>query len=205
MENIYYLYQVNKGTIKIGNEDALIQYIAGRWQLRPEIWCEVYESGKKYYYNPLISLSYCENQSYQKNGKIYQFFDSKNRIINPINYKEISFLYYKQGKTLYLYNRVYYKYYLKWYTQANNYKFRYDPVPFVHRFHGSYQRMQKTKHIFMAHDDPLYGNKYARGTTRGVPSWWDDKIKKRDIKNWKHQSKCRHQWQRGEKDHWLGQ
>ena len=208
METIYYVYNAYKGTtLTIGNKEDLIKYLAGSWEL-----CQTGNDmtrWRKTSYNHLIHYSYCEEQSYQKHGKIYQFFDNYGRIVNPKDYVEISFNYYLHGKTLYIFERKINRRskYFGYFRYLNNYKYRYDPVPYIYKIRrgGPFQRNPKTKHIFMVYDEPFYGRKYARGTDRGVPSWWDDKIKKRDIKNWKHQSKCRHQWQRGEKDHWLGQ
>lgn len=193
-EIIYYMYERNSSgnrIVKLGNKESFIMILAGYW--RQDYFSEEY-------YNPIFTSFFCSNKE-ETNDKFYQFFDNYNRIINPIEYKNISFQYFLLGKTIR--RNVFYS--LRYYERIkreNHYRFRYDPVPYTYKGRGGpSQKQQKVKHILLALED----KEFSRGSKKDIPRWWDDKFKQRDIKNWKHQSKCRHQWQRGVKDQWLGQ
>ena len=178
-----------------GNEKELIAKIAGYWRKCYSCPEENIFSDFKFI-NDFIEQCACSPKD--PGGRRYQIFDNYNRIIQPLDYKDSSFLYWQ--------SLSYPKGHKRWSKWDNvHYIFRQGPVPHTRKWWrgGSRQRMQKTKHIFLAHDDPIYKDEFARGSTRLIPSWWDDKFKERDIKNWKHQSKCRHQWQRGKKDQLL--
>lgn len=179
----------------------LISYIAGGWQEEDlfNIGYGKYKywNGKKYW-NKIICL--CNTES-------YQILDNYNRIIQPLNYIDISFIYYKQGKVIFFrkFWRSHGKYiesYKIRIKQEKKIKFRYDPIPGTHKWSGGpSQRMQRVRPALLSMQDPTF----KRGSKKQIPTEWDDKFKERYIKNWKHQSKCRHQWQRGKKDQWLGQ
>ncbi len=197
-EIIYYMYERNSygnRIVKLGNKESFIMILAS-------YWIKDYFSEK--YDNPIFTSFFCSNKE-ETNDKFYQFFDNYHRIINPIDYKNISFQYFLLGKTLrknvFSSLRYYQRYYQK-IKRKSYYRFRYDSVPYIHKWRGgSSQKPQKVKHILFALED----KEFSRGSKKDIPIWWDDKFKQRDIKNWKHQSKCRHQWQRGMKDQWLGQ
>lgn len=190
--------QKKKGTIK---EDELIAYLASGW--REDLYNLGYGEYKywnnKKYWNIIISRC---------NIGIYTILDNYNRVIQPLDYIDISFGYYKQGKiiTLMEYNYKILGRYAESYKirikQEKKIKFRYDPIPGTHKWGGGpSQRMQRVRPALLSMQDPVF----KRGSKNQIPTEWDDKFKKRNIKNWKHQSKCRHQWQRGKKDQWLGQ
>ena len=190
--------QKKKGTIK---EDELIAYLAGGWK---EDLCGLSYGEYKYwddkkYWNIIISRC---------NIGIYTILDNYNRIIQPSDYIDISFFYYKQGKiiTLREYNYKTHGKYIASYKirtkQEKKIKFRYDPIPGTYKWSGGpSQKMQRVRPALLSMQDPTF----KRGSKKQIPTEWDDKFKERYIKNWKHQSKCRHQWQRGKKDQWLGQ
>ena len=190
--------QKKKGTIK---EDELIAYLASGWR---EDLCDLGYGEYKYWNNKKywnIIISRC-------NIGIYTILDNYNRVIQPLDYIDISFGYYKQGKIITLREYNYknlggytesYKIRIK---QEKKIRFRYDPIPGTHKWSGGpSQRMQRVRPALLSMQDPTF----KRGSKKQIPTEWDDKFKERYIKNWKHQSKCRHQWQRGKKDQWLGQ
>lgn len=198
-DTIYYIYRRDHQDERIwlvGNEEKLIQTIAGFWK---PYWFENRQPNPQKisdHFNSLLDSFYCCN-----NPPLYKdflIFDNFNRIIQPLDYKDISFQYYLHKNYIHLstYKIKRRRYYL------NSFCFRFDPVPDIHKWRGGpRQRMQKTRQILLDYSIP--DNKsFRRGSKKIVPSDWDDKIKSRRIKNWKHQNKCRHQWQRGEKDKW---
>ena len=180
-----------------GNEKELIKEIAKYWR-ENYVWPEdMPRLPRVRFYNSFIENSCCSPKD--PGDKRYQIFDNYGRIIQPRDYEQLSFNYWRYSTGQKLYHRY------NWHRNIH-YTFRRGPVPYIHKWRGGpSQRMQKTKHILLLYDDPFYKKEFSRGSRNMIPQCWDDKFKERDIKNWKHQSKCRHQWQRGEKDHWLGQ
>lgn len=89
-----------------------------------------------------------------------------------------------------------------WYRHKGSraiYRFRIDPVPFIHRFNGWfgnwYKRPKSTQERKMSY---AY-KKYVRGkrSASNLPNSWDD-IKRSDCrtrKSWKNRFKCRKQWE----------
>lgn len=160
------------------------------------------------YSNEILALYYCSKGDLISNPyRHFLIFDNDERVLNPQDFKEESFWIATHSslrkRSLWWLKRTNHSFW--WLKNNKNYIFRKDPVPCVRKWRGGpHQKMPKTKQIFLDYSIPE-NRPFQRGSKKNVPSWWDDKIKSRNIKNWKHQNKCRHQWQRGEKDRWLGQ
>ena len=182
MTNVYNEYEVfylwtiqDEKWSLIGDEQDLIKFLANGYNY----WSIGSEPENKYFDNFGCNL----NETYKK----YQFFNGKDRCINPKDYEAEALKYFKEkikGETgQYSYHYV------------HKYKgtFRREPVEGIHKYRGgSGHRPPKTKHIFAMYDNPEYKD-YNRGTKKIIPSWWDDKFRHVEM-NWKSQRKTRHQW-----------
>lgn len=155
---------------EVGDERALIKYLA-----------ESYED-----ISYLMGFSYYRNDAYDK-----EYFDGYGRKINPRAYEEDAWSFYaeyiankdKNKKFHYVENKVY---------QG---VFRETPVPYTGKKYrgGPSIRPRKIKHIAKLYSDPEY-KKFNRGSRSRYPDgWWDDWDRCVE-RNWKSQSKRRHQW-----------
>lgn len=89
--------------------------------------------------------------------------------------------------------------YLKWYRTRHTYEYRKDPVPYTRKHRGgSWWSMPRTARLIRMYKNPEYKD-FNRGTMKGIPIWWDDKIR-RTQKSWKEQTKNRYQWQKKAKN-----
>jgi hypothetical protein len=179
---IYYFWNIDtQQKYLIGNEKELVHWLAK--QYRPDVWC-----GSELHNDTLDSFACHENDL--KYGKHCQILDGFDRCINPKIYE-------REARLLYL---NYYKHkmvrsdYFYWRKNNVNYVFRYDPVPHTHkRKGGPCVRPRRIKSLKQMYANPEY-KEFNRGSHKDVPDgWWDDWYRCNQ-KNWKKQSKRRHQW-----------
>jgi hypothetical protein len=179
---IYYFWNIDtQQKYLIGNEKELVHWLAK--QYRPDVWC-----GSELHNDTLDSFACHENDL--KYGKHCQILDGFDRCINPKIYE-------REARLLYL---NYYKHkmvrsdYFYWRKNNVNYVFRYDPVPRTHkRKGGPCVRPRRIKSLKQMYANPEHKD-FNRGSHKDVPDgWWDDWYRCNQ-KNWKKQSKRRHQW-----------
>ena len=156
----------------IYSEKELIKYLANGYHFN--IFLDGGNPKDKYNYN---------NKRFK-----YSYKDNYNRIINPFAYEYDAWKYYlnflldKEDKYSYFKNKVYYTP-QKGIPISNTGKKRGGPS--VHP--------RKLKHIALMYSNPEY-KKFNRGSRSDYPNgWWDDFYRHTE-KNWKRQSKRRHQW-----------
>lgn len=89
-------------------------------------------------------------------------------------------------------------YYQRWgYLPDSAYKFREGPWPMIHRrYRWVSYRLPRTTSEKRANADPDIKEFVRAGRNKEVPTARDD-IPRSDayVKSWKHQTKCRHQWE----------
>lgn len=161
---------------RIGTEKNLIMYLANGFKFLD-------------YYDE-YDYSYI---GYSNSRFIEHFFDGYGRDINGYAYKKDAWTYYCQyirgkedtGKKDYSYWR-----------KNKIYKgiFRRTPVEGISKWRGGPSvRPRHIKHLKAMYANPEY-KEFNRGSHKEVPNgWWDDWYRCRE-KNWKSQSKRRHQW-----------
>ncbi len=189
---IYYFWNIDtQEKHLIGNEKELIHWIAK--QFRPDVWC-----GSELHNESLEGFACCEND-YLKYHKKFQILDGYDNCINPKRYERearlLYFNYYKHKKVK--------SDYFYWRKNNVKYAFRYDPVPRTHKRSGGPwvkpRRIKSLKKMYYAY--PEY-KEFNRGSHKDVPDgWWDDWYRCNQ-KNWKSQSKRRHQWKEKEVTEW---
>lgn len=186
---VYFCWEISKQKeYLIGTEKDLIHWLANNYcSSDPIFW----ECGSELR-NPILENFGCNPN---ETNKEYQIFDGLGRCINPKIYE-------REARLLYL---NYYKhqkdkrYYSYWRKSNIKYVFRFDPVPYTSKWRGG--PSTKPRHIRplkkMYYAYPEYKN-FNRGSHKDVPDgWWDDWYRCNQ-KNWKSQSKRRHQWKEKE-------
>lgn len=159
---------------RIGNEQDLIAYLA--YGFHPE----------------LLACNF--NEECRFNERFHKhYFDGYGRDIAATAFKDDAWAYYCkylrnkkfQGKSKQTYWRKKYNYHNV---------FRKTPIPYTGKIKGGPNiRPHRIKHIKAMYDNPEYKG-FNRGSKKDYPDgWWDDWFRSRD-RNWKKQSKRRHQW-----------
>lgn len=113
------------------------------------------------------------------------FLDGQEKIVNPRVYED----------------KVIYEYYLQQYRHNKNswknnliYRYRYDPVPGTgKRRHGGCRKEKNWFHNYKLDYIPEY-EAYVRYKGR-VPNVWDTEPFEGYYKSWKHNTKCKHQYE----------
>ncbi len=165
---------------RIGTEKNLIVYLANGF--KSFSYYDDYDNWSDYGYMGYGNPRFAEH-----------FFDGYGRDINGYAYKKDAWTYYCQhirgkedvGKKDYSYwrrNKVY------------KGTFRRTPVEGISKWRGGPSvRPRRIKHLKAMYANPEY-KEFNRGSHKDVPDgWWDDWYRCRE-KNWKSQSKRRHQW-----------
>ena len=182
---VYYFWNIDtQERYLIGNEKELIHFLAK--QYRPDVWC-----GSELRNATLDFFACSENDL--KYGKDCQILDGFDRCINPKIYE-------REARLLYL---NYYKHkkvksnYFYWRKNNVKYAFRYDPVPRTcKRKGGPGVKPRRIKPLKSMYANPEY-KEFNRGSHKDIPlGYWDDWYRCKQ-KNWKSQSKRRHQWKEG--------
>lgn len=160
---------------RIGNEEDLIAYLANGF--KPSVFGSDFDDVCRF------------NSYFEKH-----YFDGYGRDITATAYKTDAWVYY----CLYIRNNdnVDKNEYSYWWKKHNYHNvFRQDPVPHTgKRLRGGPPvRPRRIRHIKAMYGNPEY-KEFNRGTKKEVPDgWWDDWYRHNE-KNWKFQSKRRHQW-----------
>lgn len=204
---VYKIWSASKQKffIKLYGEQELISFLAKFWKKYYSYYDNYYP--KKYesqfycqgYYNYFLDNFACSYKDANIIPKEYQIFDNNNKIINPMIYCYESFKYFEKNKKNFsFFDYYYYDYSPKIRKKKkqikHNYIYRYDPVPYIHKNHKKkYFSKPQIKHLLILYSDPEYKN-YLKGSA--AKGQWNYHYSK-SIKNWKSQSKCQHQWQRG--------
>lgn len=180
---IFYLYDIYDGkTSLIGNEKDLIKKIAAAYTF----WWDPLKD----YHNTFLDNFACSQGDVIVTTR-WQFFDGVGRVINPKIYEEQAYALWvkkykkKQDKRDYRYwqkNKIY------------KGVFRRTPVEGIHKWRGGPSvRPRHIKHIKILYSIPEY-KMFNRGSHKEISlGWWDDWHRCKN-KNWKSQSKRRHQW-----------
>ena len=84
---------------------------------------------------------------------------------------------------------------MNYYFIITNYQYRKDPVPYTGTPHSVYGRT--VKHWFRSYRDDRIPEYQPYVRKKGmVPNMWILEPVEHIERSWKHQSKCRHQWER---------
>ena len=181
-------------TRRFENEKDLIKFIASGWSRLPF-------TDTRGYNTILDTLNYSGSDTYQNGWYDFvnhvwrhdaRYFRDKailnqyGQVIDARKYKQaaLALLHEENAKRTY-----------RWYRQTPPYEFRKDPVPFVHKRHyGRYcRRWRNWKHNLLTDSIPEY-REYVR--TKAIqPDKWDVEPFEETSKSWKHNTKCRHQWE----------
>jgi hypothetical protein len=163
---------------RIGSEQDLIKYLANGYRYLGII-DHFYERGyDDKYSNPRFSE---------------HFFDGYGRNITATAYKNDAWNYFcKYLRNVADKDKNNYFYWHKNKTYKGT--FRETPVPYTGgRRGGPSVRPRRIKHLKAMYANPEY-KEFNRGSVKDVPDgWWDDWTRCRE-RNWKSQSKSRHQW-----------
>lgn len=137
-----------------------------------------------------VKVAQARNKDNYSNRRYeYIYMDNYNRTICPFAYEYDAWQYYlknlldKKDKYLDNKNKVYH-------TPKRG-----EPIPYTGKMRGGPPsvRPRKLKHIALMYDNPEYKD-FNRGSRSDYPvGWWDD-FHRHVEKNWKRQSKRRHQW-----------
>lgn len=176
---VFYLWDVNRQQLSlIGDEKALIHFIARRYRKSYSLW----DDGLV---NNILDDFGC---NINEIGKSYQIFDGMDRCINPKIYEreayDLYLKYYKNAKPKYK----------PWSVKDKTYRgeFRRKPVEnLIRRRGGPSCRCRKTARIRRMYANPEY-KEFNRGSAREIPIWWDDQKFRCRQKSWKSHRK--HQW-----------
>lgn len=148
------------------SEKELIEYLAHGYYF-------LLDNNEKIYYNRRYDYSY---------------YDNYNRVINPRWYEDDAWEYYQ--------NFIMGKEYQYMWEKNNKYHTpsRGKTIPYTRKIRGGPNvRPRKHKHFALIYDNPEYRG-FNRGSRSEFPQgWWDDFYRHTE-KNWKRQSKRRHQW-----------
>lgn len=160
--------------VTLKNEKELISYLANGYRPYDFVWKD-------------ISL----NPLWWKNNRLEQeYITGYGKIINPCAYKDDAWIYFCE----HLYNQV--KTRKKYSVKNQTYKgtFRRTPVEGIRKWRGGPSvRPRHIKQIKALYANPEY-REFNRGSHKEVPNgWWDDCHRCKE-KNWKSQSKRKHQW-----------
>lgn len=196
-DTTFYLCQYNfdmkrwEWTHRFENEEELIAYLASYMKTTYGYWDE---EGKPH--KPIIESSLSERMNYSgKDTGVsmdYIYFrdimivDGHNRIINTRIFDE-------KAKRVYQFKQR--RPYAWWRNTVPAHKFRREPVPHTGSYYGKYGR--NVKHWFKSYmQDRIPEHKpYVRKKAM-VPNTWITEPTHHFEKSWKHQTKCRHQWEK---------
>lgn len=133
------------------------------------------------------------DEGYNNSRFAEHFFDGYGRDINGYAYKKDAWKYYCQY--IRCKDNEVKKNYFYW-SKSKTYKgiFRRTPVEGIHKIRGGPStRPRRIKQIKAMYANPEY-KEFNRGSHKEVPDgWWEDWYRCKE-KNWKSQSKRRHQW-----------
>ncbi len=180
---VFYLYNLREERMAlIGDEKDLIEKIAAAYTS----WWDWGEP--KDYYNTYLDEFACSQGDVTATTR-WQFFDGAGRIINPKIYE-------KQAHALWVakYKKKQDKRDYRYWHRNKTYKgvFRETPVEGIHCRKGG-PSVKKPLHI--AHIWRMWANPEYEGFNRGwCPDKWYEGRPRCLEKNWKSQSKRRHQW-----------
>lgn len=122
--------------------------------------------------------------------------DNNDRIIDPRDYEKEALKEFCEPVKIYRqYNNITKKHYRRHHKQ---YKWRYDPVPGVrHARHPRIKRWRTVKHWHRSYRDDRIPEHapYVRKKAM-VPDPWVYEPFEHPEKSWKHNTKCRHQWEK---------
>jgi hypothetical protein len=191
------------------SEDELILFISSNYH-RVYLPSEDRERGSFSYSNYILDYSACSSKD--KGEKLFQLFDSYDRIINMHDYTDAAFeLYQKrsqEGSKIYYptyaewkqkqhYKKRKKKRFASWYwlIQRDNAKFRAEPVPKTGKYHLGFPgwRQPKAFRIMKMYDNPDFYF-FNRGSRDDYNMSHYDCPYRNFEKSWKRQSKRRHQW-----------
>ena len=206
-EEFYKLYDASVNDIidYFYSKEELIRFIAKWWY--DAYWIDDLCNFHHEYRNDFILQCTCNIKNLV--DKSFILYDNFNRIINVHDFEEDSLNFYHHE--LKIINRNYFntinhylwikhnqykkRHKLATYIYKSNYIYRQTPVPYTKKIRGGPSwHVPHTAKIFRMYANPEY-KKFNRGSKKTVPNWWDDR--KRIVqKNWKEQSKVRHQWEK---------
>ena len=161
----------------IKSEKELISYLAHGYRYY------------NYFYGEEENLNKKKNRDNYSNRRFYYFYiDSYGRIINPRIYADDAWEYFldfvldREKNRLYMRNKVYH-------TPKRG-----EPIPYtgINKY-STTLRPRKLKHVVSMYKNPEFKD-FNRGSCSDYPlGYWDD-FDRHVEKNWKRQSKRRHQW-----------
>lgn len=113
--------------------------------------------------------------------------DSENHFINPRLFYDKALQKFHENENK--------KHSVWWHNTRGHYRYRKDPVPYTGIHYGGFGR--NVKHWFRSYrqDRTPEHEPYVRKKAM-VPNTWDSEPFHHFEKSWKHQTKCRHQWEK---------
>lgn len=174
------------------NEQELITYLASCLR-----YCYFYygenekPSGKTIESTLTHRINYSGNDTGTSLGSVYfrdiMIIDQNNSIIDPRKYKDQVLRAFLEKQ-----NR---RYYPNRHRQLKNHKFRSEPVPGTGKRKKGWGR--NVKHWFKSYrEDRIPEHKAYVRKKAMVPNTWESEPFHHDERSWKHQTKCRHQWEK---------
>lgn len=163
---------------KIGNENDLIKFLAEGFSYFIINWDD--NNNKPIYMIKNKRLAYLYFDGYNRKYCSYTYYNDALEYFN---------LYLKNNNTFY--KRKYYKW-----RNIYRYKYRNGPVEHIHKRRGGpCIKSRHIKQIKKMYLDPEQKS-FNRGSINDLPlGWWDDWDRSVE-RNWKSQSKAKHQWER---------
>lgn len=175
------MYKINNEWIIYVGHWNHYKYIVERLHSEKEL-IEYLADG--YHFIGLLDDSKNKKDNYCNSRYDYSYYDNYGRVINPNAYEYDAWKYFvgKGHKCIQKKNNKYHT------------PIRGKSIPYIHKVCGGPKvRPRKLKHIALMYDNPEY-SEFNRGSRSDYPAgWWDD-FHRHIEKNWKRQSKRRHQW-----------
>lgn len=181
--NQYYLI-FNKSRTNLGNEAAMLDYLTSCWHLSHRC---VFENGGLQFINEWHNRIF-DYYSIEIKDCYYTIVNGFDKVIDISCY---------ENSTLAAAQRNLGKDESSYYTENHNKYgiYRKTPVPYTRKSSrgGPSQKVRKTARLFRMYADPEQ-KQFNRGSSHGIPSYWDDFPWRKPQKSWKSQRKSRHQY-----------
>lgn len=209
LSNVYYVINLEKNTInKIGDEKDLIQYLS-RWYTRPYMsYKKVFDisdlnlTGKDLCLHTVGTFPYYDTVYCLRKLMIV---DGYNRVVDISRYKkEVENIWANEKSRSNVKTSCELEYgdwleIKNWRNVTHRYRYRIDPVPFIHNYNNGPYQHKKYKHILKMVLDPEY-KEYNRishyySVLDGVYYWEPFNVRSVS-KSWKDNKKIKKQWQK---------
>jgi hypothetical protein len=188
----YYHYRSIIVTEKIGSEQNLIKFIAHRF-FGYIIGRDSNIASLEADPNTVIYGDHCYSKE-QNIGINYQYYYADKRSIDINNYLDDAWDYFL--KNILNENWVKNEHLIKPFIKVYKGTFRRAPVEGIHNYNGGPRiRSRHIRQLKAMYANPEYKG-FNRGSKKDLPDgWWDDWTRSVE-RNWKSQTKHRHQWQK---------